>query len=425
MSDPVEATIEAIYRAQWPALVAILARWTGDLDRAEDAAADAVSAALAQWPTTGVPVRSGAWLQTVARRRIVDRVRRDGVASTKLAALAGELRDVPGADAVSDPDDPFGAVRWSDAAAEDLLRLIFTCCHPALAPLAQLSLAQRLLCGLTAEETARLLLTSEATVAQRVVRAKRKVRDAGITLSVPSRADWPDRLDNVLAVVGLVFTEGHAATSGDALVRPALCDEALRLAARLRRLLPDESEVLALSALLLLTDARRDARCVGGRLIPLDEQDRRLWRWADIGRGLALETSALRRAGDRPGPWVLQAAIAALQVHPSPDREAIVALYGALAASRPSGAVLINRAAAVARAHGPRAGLDALDDLVEVDDPDRPIVPGGGSRLLVLRAELTHEYGLREEARRLMELAVLASRNLVEREHLQRRLAGW
>ncbi|MER8236610.1 DUF6596 domain-containing protein [Streptomyces sp. NPDC094049] len=416
MSGPVDVAVEQVYRAEWPTLVATLARWTGDLDRAEDAAAEAVAKAFETWPRDGIPTRPGAWLQTTARRLILDRLRRDRVAVDKLATLAGELRDEPAADSISDPDDPFGAVRWSDTAAEDLLRLVFTCCHPALAASAQVPLALRLLCGLTAAETSRLLLTTESTVAQRLVRAKRKIRDAGMVLDIPPRAAWPDRLDAVLTVIGLVFTEGHTAVEGPGLVRPALCDEALRLAALLRGLLPDEPEVLGLSALLLLTDARRDARTDGDGLVLLADQDRGRWRWDDIGRGLDLATRALRRSGDRPGRWVLQAVIAALQVQPAPDREAIVALYDRLADRTPSSAVLANRAAAIALARGPAAGLAALDGV--------PAAPGY-HRLLVLRAELTAELGRRTEARQLMHDAIRAARNDVERRHLQRRLDTW
>jgi RNA polymerase sigma-70 factor (ECF subfamily) len=410
--SPVEDTVAQVYREQWPLLVAGLARWTGDLDRAEDAAAEAFTAALETWRRDGVPDRPAAWLQTTARHRILDRLRRDRTAAAKLALLADDIPAEPDVD----PDDPFAAVRWSDEAAEDLLRLVFTCCHPALAPPAQVALALRLLCGLSSAETARLLLTTEPTVAQRLVRAKRKIRDAGIALQIPPRAAWPDRLGTVLTVVGLLFTEGHAATEGPSLVRAGLCDEALRLAALLCTLLPDEPEVLGLSAVLLLTDARRDARVDGEQLVLLSDQDRTRWRWSDIGRGLDLAAAALRRSGELLGPWTVQAAIAALHVQPEPDHAAAVALYDRLAVLTPSLPVLVNRAAAVARAHGPAAGLAALDGLT----------PGTGDhRMLVLRAELHHELGQTGEARELMRAAVVATRNDVERRHLQARVDAW
>ncbi|WP_433784383.1 RNA polymerase sigma factor [Actinomycetospora sp. CA-101289] len=408
MAVPFEVAVADVHREHWPTLVAGLARWCGDLDRAEDAAADAVAAAVDRWPRDGVPDRPGAWLQTVARRRVLDRLRREKVADDHLAAVAAP----PTVDA-ADLDDPFGA----ETGAEDLLRLVFTCCHPALGDAARIPLALRMLCGLTSAATARLMATSEATVAQRLTRAKRKIRTAGIALEIPPRSAWPERLGAVLTVVGLLFTEGHAATEGPELVRPELCDEALGLAALLRRLLPDEPEVLGLSALLLLTDARRAARLGTARdLVPLADQDRTAWRWDDVGEGLDHAARAVRLAGDRPGRWVLQAAIAALQVHPDADPDAVVALFDRLREVMPAPAVLVNRAAAVAVARGPAAGLEALDAATTAPEDHRA---------LVLRAELHWQLGRVEEARALMRRAVDATRNDVERRHLDGRLATW
>jgi RNA polymerase sigma-70 factor (ECF subfamily) len=273
-----------------------------------------------------------------------------------------------------------------------------------------------MLCGLTAAETARLLATTEPTVAQRIVRAKRKIKDTGIAMTVPPRAEWPARLDAVMAVVGLLFTEGWAATEGPELVRSALCDEALRLSALLCRMLPDEAEVLGLAALLRFTDARRDARLVDGELVVLAEQDRALWRWHDIEQGLALVTRALRRAGDRPGRWVLHAAIAAVQVQPDGDPESVVILYDRLVETSPSPAAFLARAAAVAGARGPEAGLAALDGTP---------VGTAGHRHHVLRAELHHALGDLAAAHAHLAAALELTRNEVERRHLQRRLAQW
>lgn len=399
--------VEDAYRREWPALLATLTRWTGDLGRAEDAAAEAIEAALTSWRRDGIPDRPGAWLLTTARRRVLDRIRRDRAGLTKLAQLAHEPAQWAGPDGGVDPDDPFAAVTWSDAAAEDLLRLVFTCCHPALSVTVQVPMALRMLCGLTPAEVSRLLQVPEGTVQKRLARAKGKIRQAGLAFQVPDRAAWPDRLPAVLAVVGLLFTEGHSATTGQVLVRDALCDEALRLAALLRRLLPDEVEVLGLSALLLLTDARRAARVdAAGSLILLGDQDRALWRWPDIDRGLALLTTALRRSGGRGSPWLLQACIAAQHVSFEPDPRVTVALYDRLAEVLPSDAVLANRAAAVALAAGPEHGLVAL--------PDNAI----GHRVHALRAELMAALGRAAEADDAYGLAIASAGNAVEVEYL-------
>lgn len=400
-------------RQDWAGLVAALTRWCGDLDRAEDAAAEAVAAALEVWPRDGVPDRPAAWLHTVARRRALDRMRRDRVGTAKLTALAHD----PSSEQVgsgADPDDPFAAAARADPAAEDLLRLVFTCCHPALAVSAQVPLALRMLCGLTPAEVSRLLQAPEPTVQKRLARAKAKIRQTGLPFVVPARAEWPERLPAVLAVVGLLFTEAHTATTGEQLVREALCDEALRLAALLHRLLPDEPEVLGLRALLLLTDARRAARVDGaGALVLLADQDRGLWRWDDVDRGLALLTAALPRAGERAGPWLLQACLAAERVRPAPDPGVVLALYDRLAQLLPSDAVLANRAAAVALASGADLGLAALDALGGDE--------AGGHRTHALRAELLAALGRTAEADAAYARAARAARNGVEARHLDER----
>lgn len=402
------AVITASYRDEWPRLVAVLARWTGDLDRAEEAAADAFAAAVEVWAREGVPDNPAAWLQTAARRRVLDRLRRDRTAHDKAPLLVAA--DARGPEE-ADMDDPF-STGTPDDDAQDLLRLVFTCCHPAIAPAAQVGLALRLLCGLTTEEVARAFGVPEATVQQRVVRAKRKVSQARIPFAVPSAEELPGKLPAVLAVIGLVYTEGHTSTRGPQLVRADLCDNGLRLAALLHRLLPHEPEVIGLRALLLATDARRAARVDDdGRLVRLADSDRTRWRWADLDLGIDLATEALLRSGPAPGPWTLQSAIAVAGVAPAPDRATIAALYDRLAAVHPSRAVLANRAAAVALAAGPAAGLAALGDLDE------------GHLVHALRAELLAELGQREAAAAAFRTARDAARNDVERRHLTERAA--
>jgi RNA polymerase sigma-70 factor (ECF subfamily) len=335
--------LEDLYRAEYGRAVAVLTRVTGDLDIAEDAVQEAFAAAAARWPSHGTPPSPAGWIITTARNRAIDRLRRETRGRDKHAEAALLAHD-------DEPQDE-GAVE------DDRLRLIFTCCHPALAPTARVALTLRLLGGLTTAEIARAFLVAEPTMAQRIVRAKNKIRDAHIPYRVPSQADLPRRIDGVLAVVYLIFNEGYAASSGP-LIRADLCAEALRLGRLLVSLLPAEPEVSGLLALMLLVEARRPARqTTGGALVPLDEQDRSLWNTGLIDEGVAL----LR---DHPGPYQLQAAIHA--VHSSPggtDWTRVRHLYDRLLAVAPTPVVALNRAVAVAETEGPEAALRLLDDL--------------------------------------------------------------
>lgn len=363
---------EAVFREEWGRLLATLVRWVGDLDLAEEVAADAIAAAVERWPVDGVPEKPGAWLLTTARRRAVDILRRRQNYAAKLAVLKVEAER----DEVARLTAPAAGSAGSgaDVIGDDRLRLFFTCCHPALGAEARVALTLRYLAGLSTAQVARAFLVPEGTMAQRLVRAKQKIGKAGIPYRVPSATELPGRLPAVLSVVYVVFTEAYAASNGAALIRPELADEAIRLARILHRLLPAEAEVTGLLALLLLVDARREARVDGaGDLVLLEDQDRSRWDAGKIAEGRALVVEALRHRP--PGAYALQAAIAAVHDEaPSADATdwvQIVGLYDVLRATAPSPVVDLNRAVAIAMAHGPAAGLGLLDELAAGSALDR------------------------------------------------------
>jgi RNA polymerase sigma factor (sigma-70 family) len=354
--------VEAVWRIESGKLVAGLARWTGDVGLAEELAQDALVAALEQWPEAGIPRNPGAWLTTVAKRRAIDGWRRRERLDERYAALARDLEQQEG-------DDPAAVV--AEEIQDDLLRLVFVACHPVLAPSARVALTLKLLGGLTTEEIARAFLVPVPTIAQRIVRAKRTLSAAHVPFEVPDRAEYPERLSSVLEVVYLIFNEGYSATAGDDWMRPDLCQEALRLGRVLAELTPREPEVHGLVALMEFQASRLPARATAdGEPVLLRDQDRTRWDRILISRGVAALGRADRLVGSRGrGPYALQAAIAACHATaPAPedtDWEEIVALYGALAALQPSAVVELNRAVALSMAHGPEAGLDVVDRLVE------------------------------------------------------------
>ncbi|MFI6326295.1 RNA polymerase sigma factor [Nonomuraea sp. NPDC050556] len=395
-----QALAEAFQR-EWGQIVATLIRLTGDWDLAEECAQDAFAIALERWPRDGVPDRPGAWLTTTARNRATDLLRRRAVGAAKLRELAVTARSSP---VVEEPD-----VSNVD---DDRLRLIFTCCHPALALEARVALTLRSLAGLTTPEIARAFLVPEPTMAQRLVRAKRKIRDAGIPFRVPPAAKLPERTNAVLGVLYLLFNEGYSD-----LTRRRLTDEAIRLARLLVQLMPGDGEVAGLLALMLLHDARRDARLDSGDLVPLEEQDRSRWDRAEIAEGVALLEAALRLR--QAGPYQIQAAIVACHAEAGTaedtDWAQIAGLYGKLAELVPSPVVELNRAVAVAMADGPAAGL-ALVDRLAGSLPGYHLLPA-------TRADLLRRQGRHDEAavayREALELATTDS----ERRFLRRRLS--
>ncbi len=406
------AAVADAHRREWAFVLAATARVAGDLDLAEECVQDAYVAALEAWTRQGVPRNPGAWLTTAARRRAVDAHRRDATLRRKLPLL---IEPEPAAAAPGAGGGPA-----EGTIPDDRLRLIFTCCHPALGREAQVALTLRLVCGLTTAEIAEVFLVPEATMAARVTRAKKKITAARIPYRVPAAADLPDRLDAVLTVVHLLFTAGHTAPAGPALVRAELSGRAVALARLLRELMPDEREVRGLLGLLLLTDARRPARTgPGGRLLLLAEQDRSRWDQAAIAEGRALVPGALR--GGRPGRFALQAAIAALHdeaaSYGATDWPQILSLYGELLRVWPSPVVALNRAAALAMADGPAAGL------AEIAELERDGRLAGYRYLPAAKADLLRRLGRRREAADCYRAALDLTANGAERDFLTRRLA--
>jgi RNA polymerase sigma-70 factor, ECF subfamily len=413
-ADPVSGAIARAFRDERAIVLATLIRQAGDFQLAEDAVQDAFEAAVTAWRRDAVPANPGAWITTAARRRAIDRLRRDRSVVNRAERLAELTRlDAQHEEAPSMEDE--------SAIVDDRLRLIFTCCHPALELPARVALTLRALGGMTTGEIARAFLVAEPTMGKRIVRAKRKIADAHIPYRVPADDELPERLRGVLRVVYLIFNEGYAATEGDRLVRGELCDEAIRLGELLSRLMPDDAEVWGLSSLMLLHDARRAARVdASGRWVALDEQDRSLWDQGRVREGLARLERAVRLR--RPGEYQLQAAITALQMQGpesgAPDWAPIAELYGALARLNPSPVIELNRAVAVGLADGPAAGLALLEPLLGESALERY------QPLHAAHADLLSRAGDAAGATLAYERAIALTANAVERAELERRLGA-